>query len=140
MSTLNCEDVLMLKMAEADGEQIEISNETKIHFEQCGNCRREFEELSGIDRLFNKQTRREQHIDVWPLIRDSISSNHHNQITWRPFGFVAITLVGSKLFDMLPENDPGLVIKFVPLVIAILFFVLIRENPFRLNSDLTLER
>lgn len=140
MSTLTCEDVLMLKMAEANGEQIEISNETKIHFERCGNCRREFEEIYGLDRLFNEQTRLEQHIDVWPLIGNSISSTHQKQITWWPFCVVAIILVGSKLFDVLPEHDPGFAIKIVPLLIAIILFVLIRENPFRLNSELTLER
>ncbi len=140
MSILNCEDVLMLKMAEADGEQIEISIEITIHFEQCENCRREFEEIYCIDRLFNEQTRLEQHIDVWPLIGDSISSTHHKQITWWPFGVVAIILVGSKLFDMLPEHDPGFAIKLVPLLIAVILFVLIRENPFRVNTELTLER
>lgn len=140
MSILNCEDMLMLKMAEADGEHIEISNETKIHFEQCKNCRREFEQVHGFDRLFNAHTRLEQHIEVWPLIGERISSSNRKQIAWWPFGVVAIILVGSKLFEMLPEHAPGFAIKIVPLVIAIILFVLIRENPFRLNSELTLER
>ena len=41
---------------------------------------------------------------------------------------------------MLPARDPGMAFKLVPLVIVALLFVLIKENPFRINTELVLER
>jgi uncharacterized membrane protein len=41
---------------------------------------------------------------------------------------------------MLPARDLGLAFKLVPLVIVAFLFVLIKENPFRINTELVLER
>jgi len=45
-----------------------------------------------------------------------------------------------KLLEMLPAHDLGMTIKLVPLVIVALLFVLIKENPFRINTELVMER
>jgi hypothetical protein len=41
---------------------------------------------------------------------------------------------------MLPARDPGMTFKLVPLIIVALLFVFIKENPFRINTELVLER
>ena len=59
---------------------------------------------------------------------------------WQPFALIGLLLVIYKLLEMLPARDPGMAFKLVPLVIVALLFVLIRENPFRINTELVLER
>ena len=56
------------------------------------------------------------------------------------FALIGLLLVIYKLLEMLPARDPGMAIKLVPLVIVALLFVLIKENPFRINTELVLER
>ncbi len=140
MSALNCEDMLMAKMAAADGEVTEFSKEANLHFEQCEKCQNEFEQMQNLDQLFIRQERLEHNADLWPLIENRIDDAQGKRIGWLPFAIVAVLLVGYKLFEMLPERDPGLTFKLVPLAIVVILFVLIRENPFRVNSEFMFER
>jgi hypothetical protein len=41
---------------------------------------------------------------------------------------------------MLPAQDLGLAFKFVPLVLIVVLFVFLKENPFKINGELILER
>lgn len=137
MNKQNCDEVLMLKMAEADGEEVEVSNETKAHFEQCETCHSEFAQMRAMDDLMLGQARQEHSIDIWPVVEKRIAVS---RIGWAPFAVLAIVLVGYKLFELLPEQAPGLAFKLVPLVIVVAVFFAIKENPFRVNAELTLER
>jgi len=137
MTELNCDDVLMLKMAEADGEPVEVTDPAKLHFEQCETCRNEFAQMQAMNNLMMKQIRHEQNVDLWPLIEKRTAGS---QIHWMPFAVLAVLLLGYKLFELLPERDPGFAVKLVPLAIVVTVFFVIKENPFRVNSELTLER
>lgn len=137
MNEPNCDEVLMLKMAEADGEKVEVSDEANLHFKHCETCRDEFAQMQAMDKLMMTQARQQHNVDIWPLVEKRIAVS---RIGWVPFAVLAVVLVGYKLFELLPEQGPGLAFKLVPLAIAVAVFFVIKENPFRVNTELTLER
>ncbi len=139
MKELTCEDVLMAQMAAADGEESPFGTEQlAAHIAVCGNCQHELKQSQALDQLFTSQTFSEARVDLWPAIEKGITKR--SALSWRPFALIGVLLVVYKLLEMLPARDPGLAFKLVPLVIVVLLFVFIRENPFRINTELVLER
>ena len=138
MQKLSCEDVLRAQMAAADGEEPEFSKQLlAAHVAGCTNCQHELEQLQALDQVLAVHTLSETRIDLWPAIENRIAKR---AIRWQPFALIGLLLVIYKLLEMLPARDPGMAIKLVPLVIVVLLFVLIKENPFRINTELVLER
>jgi predicted anti-sigma-YlaC factor YlaD len=141
MKEINCENVLMAKMAEIDGEETEISSEQiNLHLANCENCRPEFEQMQAADNLLRRQTQREQTADLWSAIETRIGARAKSQIGWKPFALLGVLLIAYKLLEMLPEQDFGLAFKLVPLVFIVALFVFLKENPFKINAELVLER
>ena len=141
MKELSCEDVLMAQMAVADGEQPGFSKEQLVaHIGVCANCRHELKQSQALDQVLAGQTLAESRVDLWPAIENRIAKRTRAAFGWKPFALIGLLLVIYKLLEMLPAQDPGMAFKLVPLVIVALLFVLIRENPFRINTDLVLER
>jgi len=138
MNELSCEDVLMAQMAVADGEEPAFSKELlAAHVTVCANCQNELKQLLALDRMLASQPLAEQHVDLWPMIENRIAKP---VLGWRPFALIGLLLVIYKLLEMLPAHDLGMAFKLVPLVIVILLFVFIKENPFRINTELVMER
>ena len=141
MKELSCEDVLMSQMAAADGEEPQFAKEQlAAHVAVCANCQHELKQLQGLDHLLAGHTLEEQRVDLWPAIENRIAKRSSSVLGWRPFALIGLLLVIYKLLEMLPTRDLGLAFKLVPLVIVVLLFVLIKENPFRINTELVLER
>jgi len=138
MQKLNCEDVLRAQMAAADGEEPGFSKDLlAAHVAGCANCHHELDQLQALDQMLAGHTLSEPRVDLWPAIENRIAKR---AIAWQPFALIGLLLVIYKLLEMLPARDPGMAIKLVPLVIVVLLFVLIKENPFRINTELVLER
>ena len=141
MKEVSCEDVLMAQMASADGEEPGFSKELlAAHVSGCANCHHELEQLQVLDRVLAGQTLSEPRADLWPVIENRIGKRTRSIVGWQPFALIGLLLVVYKLLEMIPARDPGMVFKLVPLVIVALLFVLIKENPFRINTELVLER
>lgn len=141
MSETRCEEVLMQWMAELDGEPPALSGaQISSHLNACANCRRELEQMQQVDSLLQSQSRRLHDENLWPAVQEQLGARTVPQIGWTPFGLLGAVFVAYKLFEMLPERAPGIAFKLVPLVFVIGLFVLIKENPFRINPELTLER
>ena len=141
MKELTCENVLISQMAVADGEEPEFSKQQlSAHIAGCANCQQELKQLQALDQLLTGQTLSEPHVDLWPAIENRIAKPASAAFRWQPFALIGLLLVIYKLLEMLPERDPGMAFKLVPLVIVVLLFVFIRENPFRINTELVLER
>jgi hypothetical protein len=141
MKELTCEDVLISRMAAADGEEPEFSKQQlSTHVAGCANCQHELKQLQALDQLLTGQTLSEPHIDLWPAIENRIAKRTSAAFHWQPFALIGLLLVIYKLLEMLPARDLGMAFKLVPLVIVVLLFVFIRENPFRINTELVLER
>ena len=141
MKELNCEEVLMAQMAVADGEEPGFSKEQLVaHIAACANCHHELKESQALDHVLAGHTLSEPRVDLWPAIENRIARPSRSAIGWKPFALIGLLLVIYKLLEMLPAEDPGMAFKLVPLVIVALLFVLIRENPFRINTELVMER
>lgn len=139
MKELSCEDVLKAQMAMADGEDPGFSKELlTAHVTACANCLHELEQLQALDQVLANHTLSEPRVDLWPAIENRIAKRSF--VGWQPFALIGLLLVIYKLLEMLPARDPGMAFKLVPLVIVALLFVLIKENPFRINTELVLER
>ncbi|MEN3326501.1 MAG: hypothetical protein V7638_1308 [Acidobacteriota bacterium] len=138
MNELSCEDVLMAQMAAADGEEPAFSKEQlAAHVTGCAGCQNELKQLLALDRVLASHALAEHHVDLWPTIENRIAKP---VLGWRPFALIGLLLIVYKLLEMLPAHDLGIAFKLVPLVIVILLFVFIKENPFRINTELVMER
>ena len=141
MNEINCEIALTAKMAEIDGEKTDFSaGQINLHLKTCENCRQEIERMQAADNLLKRQTRREQTADLWRAVEKQIGARTNSQISWKPFVPLGALLVAYRLLEMLPERDFGLAFKLVPLVFIVALFVVIKENPFKINAELVLER
>ena len=141
MKELTCEDVLMAQMAAADGEEPGFPKELLAsHVAGCANCHRELEQLQALDQVLAGHTLSEPRVHLWPAIENRIAKRSRSVYGWQPFALIGLLLVIYKLLELLPASDPGMAFKLVPLVIVALLFVLIKENPFRINTELVLER
>ena len=141
MKELSCEDVLMAQMSVADGEEPGFSKEQLVaHIATCANCHHELKQSQALDQVLAGHALSETRVDLWPAIETRIAKKSGSAIGWKPFALIGLLLVIYKLMEMLPAEDPGMAFKLVPLVIVALLFVLIRENPFRINTELVLER
>ena len=140
MKDLTCEKVLIAMMAAADGESAELSpEEMKAHLSACEGCREETVRMQQLNEIFQQATRRESTIDLWPAI-DSRLVQQSPRIGWQLYAVVGVLLLGYKLFEMLPEADPGWAIRLAPLIIFGALLLVLRENPFRINTELVLEK
>ena len=137
MKELTCEDVLIAQMAIADGEDAGLSKEhLSAHLAVCANCQHALEQSQALDHVLAGQTLSEPRVDLWPAIESRIGK----RLGWQPFALIGLLLVIYKLLEMIPARDPGMAFKVVPLVIVVFLFILIRENPFKINTELVLER
>lgn len=141
MNELNCDEVLMAWMAESDGEKSTLAGEhISSHIKGCGKCRQEVEQILRVDSLLKSQARYQHDANLWPAVEKRLGSRTVPGIGWAPFGLFGAIFVAYKLFEMLPEQAPGLAFKLVPLIFIVGLFVVIKENPFRINAELTSER
>ncbi len=140
MKDLTCETVLMAMMAAAHGESAPLSSdEVKAHLTSCADCCEEAVRMQRVDELFQRATRRESDVDLWPAINSRLVPQSR-RVGWQAYAFVGVLLLGYKLFEMLPEADPGWAIKLVPLSIFGALLLVLRENPFKINTELVLEK
>lgn len=143
MNKINCENAMLAMMAVMDGEEPLFSVEqTTAHLAQCKNCQQESEQMQNTVNLLNKQKRFEQDADLWSSIEKRIGAQTENAslIGWKMFFLLGVFLVAYKLLEMIPERDFGLLFKFVPLIFVVALFGFLKENPFKINTELGLER
>lgn len=141
MTKINCENVLMAMLAELDGEETEISAAQKtLHLAGCAACRREFEQIRNTGNLLKRQAPRAPDADLWSAIETRIEAKTAPQTGWRIFLVLGAFLVACKLLEMLPAEDFGFWFKFVPLIFVVALFGFLKENPFKINTELLLER
>jgi anti-sigma factor RsiW len=136
---MKCEELLLAKMAELDGEWSEFSIEAvDAHLLDCASCRSELEMLLAVNETFDRHMRVEHDANVWPAVQRSLVTQR-GEVRWRTFAVFALALAAFKIVAMSMENDPGWLIGLVPLVLAATLFAVLKENPFKVNTELLLE-
>jgi len=135
MKELSCAEVLMAQMAAGDEPGFS-KEELAAHVAACADCQHELKQLDALDQVLARQTLSESQVDLWPAIENRIGKR---TLGWKPFALIGLLLVIYKLLELLPAEDPGVAFKLAPLVIVALLFVFIKENPFRINTELVME-
>lgn len=142
MSELNCESVSMAVMAIADGYQPDLSSEQiGTHLASCADCRQEIEQLQGLSSLLDTQERRLRTENLWQEIEPRlphVSRTSRSRVSVS-FMFLGALLLGYRLLELIPDHDFSFLFKFVPVLLVIAAFGYLRENPFKVNSELSLE-
>ncbi|HYV05671.1 MAG TPA: zf-HC2 domain-containing protein [Blastocatellia bacterium] len=143
MNTIDCETVLMAAMSVADGSPAEIETaRIEAHLAQCGNCRSELEALGGLAKLLDAQKRRQSDEQLWSTIQPRLSDRAEAQPAdrtlkmWAPVGLI---LLAYKLFEQVSDRQLALVYKLLPLLLIAAAFLFLRQNPFKINTELKLE-
>ena len=140
MKALNCENVLLAMMAAADGEKAQLSpEEIKEHLNACEECRYEVVRTQRFSDILRQASRAESNLDLWPTISRRLDQQA-STVSWQPYVVVGVLLLVYKLFELLPTHRPGWAITLVPLIIFGALFVFLRENPFKINSELVMEK
>ena len=143
MTKLNCESVCMAAMAIADGYQSELSSDQiEAHLADCSGCRHELGQLRLLFTLLDAQERRQRTENVWKQVERRLADDSSAQSTsqaWRPFLILGVLLLGYRVIEMVPNRDFGFLFKLVPVLFVIAAFSYLKENPFKIHSELSLE-
>jgi predicted anti-sigma-YlaC factor YlaD len=143
MAKLDCEIVCMAAMARADGYVSNLSpNQIDAHLAECASCRRQVEQLRVLSSMLDAQERRERTENVWQHVErrlpDAVAVRRTSPV-WLPFMFLGVLLLGYRIVEMVPDRDFGFLVKLVPVLFVIAAFGYLRENPFKIDSELRLE-
>lgn len=140
MKTTDCESVRMEWSAASDGHRGSLDPaQLEGHLVQCGDCRREVEGLGGLMRLLDSQQRRASTDQLWSGIEARLPAQTSTSRVSRDLRLVvptAAVMIAYKLFEQFTLGNIGLKMKLLPLLLVIALFALLRENPFRLNTNL----
>lgn len=144
MSKVNCESVCMAAMAIADGYQSDLSpDQIRVHLTDCSDCRREVEQLGMLSSLLDAQVRRQSTESIWPQVEqqlpNTVSPARRTTDPKRYFVMLGVLLLTYRIVEMVPERSLGFLFKLVPILLVIATFGLLRENPFKINTNLRLE-
>ncbi len=130
-------------MAREDGYVSDLSaDQIESHLAGCADCRIEVRQLRALANLLDGQKRRQRTESVWEHVDqrlpDSFPTPSATRVVY-PFVILGLLLLGYRLFEMIPDRHFGFLYKLVPILLVIAAFGYLRENPFKINSELTLE-
>ena len=143
MTRVDCESVCRSAMAREDGCVSDLSaDQIEAHLADCSDCRREVRQLRTLANLLDGQKRRQRTENIWEHVEqhlpDALPTRSVSRVGY-PFVILGLLLLGYRLVEIIPDRHLGLLFKLVPILLVIAAFSYLRENPFKINSQLTLE-
>lgn len=140
MNREECERICLAMMAIADGEQPPSPvPEIEAHLAGCESCRTEVAGMKMLIDELNAQQRREGAESVWPGIAETLKRGHEAGTRadhWPWLLLLGLLLAGYRLIVSTSAWDPGHWFKIVPILLAVTFFIFLRENPFKVSPIL----
>ncbi|HSE35981.1 MAG TPA: hypothetical protein VLG74_01685 [Blastocatellia bacterium] len=140
MKTVNCEAVRMASSAASDGYRGPLEPaQIEDHLARCGDCRSEVDRLGELVRLLDSLNRREFDEQVWSGIEARLAAQESVGGASRDLRLlvpVGVVLLAYKLFEQTAARNIGFQIKLVPLLLVIVLFVRLKENPFKISAEL----
>ena len=144
MAEESCENIRMASMARADGSSSSLSSaRIDAHLASCAECRQEVQQMATLMGLLDSARRGARNEEVWPLIdRDleGVAKPRKEGFDWRPFLLLGLLLAGYRVILAANGQQLGIWFKLVPVALVIVAFAYVKENPFKINSELRLER
>lgn len=142
MTTPDCESIQMSAMALADGELSPLPlAEVEAHLAGCANCRQEAEGLQSLAQRLTAQQRLMHDEDVWQRIAPQLAATARRpRVSWRVLALLGLALLGGRTFELIAPHDLGLWFGLVFVAVIVVAFALLKENPFRINTELQSER
>jgi anti-sigma factor RsiW len=133
-----CDVVRISAMAMADGESPEMTPETiEAHLAECPECRAELESLVATAEVFAAYRRRAHRVEIWGAIEPRLVGPTVSTARARDLRLpmiLAVLLACYKLVEQLAERPPVAGIVLLPLAVAVLLFVLLKQNPFTIAT------
>ena len=129
-------------MAVFDGGPSELSVAAiENHIASFATCGEDIEQLKSLATWLSQQERREQTVDLWPVIRHELDQREGAKRSpdWRTFLLLTVLLPAYRLVEIVPRIEMSAFIKLIPVLVVIGIFGYLRENPFKINASLTLE-
>lgn len=143
MTKVDCESVSRSAMAREDGYVSDLSaDQIEAHLGDCSDCRREVQQLRTLANLLDGQKRRQRTENIWEHVEQHLPEalpTLSGSRGWRAFVVLGLLLLGYRLVEMIPDRHFGILFKLVPILFVMAAFSYLRENPFKINSELTLE-
>jgi anti-sigma factor RsiW len=143
MTRVDCESVCRSAMAREDGYVSDLSSDQiEAHLADCSDCRREVQQLRALANLLDGQKRRHRTENIWEHVEQHLPNAFVTRSVYRvsrAFVILGLLLLGYRLVEMIPDRHFGILFKLVPILLVIAAFSYLRENPFKINSELTLE-
>jgi len=142
MNRSECENVMYAALARMDGEQPQLcEKETLDHLANCQSCRDELAELTSVLQPLNEQKRRVFSHDLWSDVEAALVSPAQALPDYKyivMFSIFGMILLVAKVLEVSPGIAPGPMIKLISIVVTIVFFCLLKQNPFQIREDLML--
>ena len=138
-----CEKIQVSAMAILDGEAPQLpEKDINKHLESCADCRLELEQQKQAAGLLDGQNRRIFAEDISSRIAVAIEeaeAGPKQPANVPAFVILCLFLLAYKIIEVLPAVTPGVALKMMPLLVILLFFSLLKQNPFTINQNLRLE-
>lgn len=109
------------------------------HISTCDDCRSNVERLGELMQLLDGQKRQVLTGQLWSSIEGRLPERSRSANSSRDLRLlvpIGAVLLAYKLFEQLADGNTALLIKIVPLLLVIVVFGVLKENPFRINPEL----
>jgi predicted anti-sigma-YlaC factor YlaD len=140
MNRVNCESIRLAAMAVADGENPLIpAPDIELHLSTCDHCRSDVAQLQSLLKLLDGQHRRERTEILWDGIAEDLRPKTALPTTadhWPWFMLLGLLVAVYRIAVSTSDWEPGWWLKLAPVLLVIAVFGLLRENPFKVNTEL----
>lgn len=140
MSREYCERIRISAMAVRDGESPPLSErEIGKHLESCAECRLAIEQQEQAAGLLGGRSWGVFAHDVWPGIAAALQDSKLRPArspNVAAFVVLCLFLLAHKVVEVLPSVTAGVTVKLIPVGVLVLFFTLLKQNPFQINPNL----
>jgi len=135
-----CEKVRISAMAILEGEAPQLSaTEVQEHLASCADCRGELEQQKQVTELLSEQRLRDFSDDLSPRIAAAIEQAAPGpERLGQPIvvTVLVVFLLACRTIEVLPAVAPGLAVKLMPVALITAFFILVKQNPFKISRNI----
>ncbi len=138
-----CEKVRLSVMAICDNEKPLIAaKEIDKHLASCSDCRAAIEQLQETVNYFDGKQRKTYEVNVLEAVENTLqesSTIKEDSKYLVHFVILGLVLIILKIVGMSPAFNNPFTVKTVSIFVIIIFFFLIKQNPFSIEHNLQMK-